>query len=75
MMIEGDKKTVESASNVSSLISRSEQLKSDNSKVSVFEEDNFDYVAEFMYNASVPNLINNGKINRDAINEFCNNIL
>lgn len=74
MMIEGDKKTVENASNVSSLISHSEQLKSDNSKVSVFEEDNFDYVAEFMYNASVPNLINNGKINRDAINEFCNNI-
>ena len=74
MMIEGDKRTVENASNVSSLISHSEQLKSDNSKVSVFEEDNFDYVAEYMYNASVPNLINNGEINKDAINEFCNNI-
>ncbi len=74
MIVEGDKKAVENASDISSLISHSEQLKLDNSKVSVFEEDNFDYVAEYMYNASVPNLINNGEINKDAINEFCNNI-
>ncbi|MCH5296713.1 MAG: carbohydrate ABC transporter substrate-binding protein [Ruminococcus sp.] len=74
MIVEGDKKTVENASNISSLISYAEQLKSDNSKVSVFEEDNFEYVAEYMYNASVSTLINNGEINRSAIKKFCSDI-
>lgn len=74
MTIEGNKNTVAKASDISSLMSYAEQLKSDNSNTSVFEEKNFEYVAEYMYNAEIPSLISNGEIDTEAVKNFCSDL-
>lgn len=74
MTIEGNKNTVGKASDISLLMSYAEQLKSDNSNISIFEEGNFEYVAEYMYNAEVSSLISNGEIDTEAIKSFCSDL-